>query len=206
MKNTNKDVVFEDEFGENQDQNSASEAGIDGSEGNLDDAEKSLEAQRDEYLAMWKRAQADYKNLRRRGQADLEAGIRRSMQPLLDKLLLVLDHLDMALAAPTPTEETRNFAIGVQMTRDQLMNALEQEQVIEIDTEGSFDPELHQAVEMVENSGLEPGSIVETLRKGYTWRGVVLRYAQVRVAAGDASSKTSAETLAGETDSTQGSN
>lgn len=142
-----------------------------------------IAAKRDEYLELWKRAQADYKNLRRRGQADLEAGIRRSMQPLLDSLLLVLDHLDMALSAPTPTEETRNFAIGVQMTRDQLLRALQQEQVTEIETTGEFDPESHQAVEMVSDTELEPGAIVETVRKGYTWRGVVLRFAQVRVAA-----------------------
>ena len=142
-----------------------------------------IAAKRDEYLELWKRAQADYKNLRRRGQADLEAGIRRSMQPLLDSLLLVLDHLDMALSAPTPTDETRNFAIGVQMTRDQLMTALQAEQVTEIETTGEFDPESHQAVEMVTDTTEEPGVIVETVRKGYTWRGVVLRFAQVRVAA-----------------------
>ena len=150
---------------------------------NTEETPDQILEKRDEYLELWKRAQADYKNLRRRGQADLEAGIRRNMQPLLDSLLLVLDHLDMALTAPTPTEETRNFAIGVQMTRDQLLSALLQEQVLEIVTDGEFDPELHQAVEMVTGSDSEPGNIVETVRKGYSWRGVVLRFAQVKVAA-----------------------
>ncbi len=152
---------------------------------NTEETPDQILEKRDEYLELWKRAQADYKNLRRRGQADLEAGIRRNMQPLLDSLLLVLDHLDMALTAPTPTEETRNFAIGVQMTRDQLLSALLQEQVLEITTDGEFDPELHQAVEMVTDSDSEPGNIVETVRKGYSWRGVVLRFAQVKVAASD---------------------
>jgi molecular chaperone GrpE len=151
------------------------------------DAEDTLESvrtQRDEYLDLWRRAQADYKNLRRRGLADLEAGVRRSMLPLLENLLLVLDYLDMALSTPTPNEETKNFAIGVQMTRDQFLAALRQEEVVEIPTDGAFDPDLHQAVAVVEAEDAEPGAIVETVRKGYTWRGSVLRHAQVRVVAG----------------------
>ncbi len=142
-----------------------------------------LRSERDEYLALWKRAQADYKNLRRRALAELEAGVRAGMLPLLENLLLVLDHLDMALAAPTPSEDAKNFAVGVQMTRDQLQAALEREDVSEIETGGPFDPELHQAVATVPSETTEPGSIVETVRKGYTWRETILRHAQVRVAA-----------------------
>ena len=145
----------------------------------LEDALK----QRDEYLELYKRAQADYKNLRRRAQSDLEAGLRRQMQPLLDSLLLVLDHLDMALMAPTPNEETKNFAIGVEMTRNQLVAALGQEEVSEISTKGAFDPEKHQAVSTVETDEVAPGEIVATIRKGYTWGDLVLRHAHVSVAA-----------------------
>lgn len=141
-----------------------------------------LAAQRDEYLALWKRAQADYKNLRRRALADLEAGVRRSMLPLLESLLLVLDHLDMALASPTESQDAKNFAVGVQMTRDQMLAALEREEVREIPTDGAFDPELHQAVGTATDTDAEPGTIAETVRKGFTWRETVLRHAQVRVA------------------------
>jgi hypothetical protein len=49
-----------------------------------------------------------------------------------------------------------------------------------------FDPDLHQAVAAVETPDAEPGTILETVRKGYAWRGTVLRHAQVRVVAGDA--------------------
>lgn len=144
---------------------------------------ESVMAERDEYLELWKRAQADYKNLRRRAQAELEAGTRRAMQPLLDSLLLVLDHLDMALMAPTPNDETKNYAVGVEMTRNQLVTALRQEGVVEISTQGAFDPELHQAVSTVESPDVEPGAIVATIRKGYTWNDLVLRPAHVSVAA-----------------------
>ena len=165
--------------------------------GDEDPAE--LARQRDEFLGLWKRAQADYKNLRRRGLADLEAGIRRSLQPLLENMLLVLDHLDMALSSPTESEDAKNLAIGVKMTRDQFAAALEREDVQEIPTDGAFDPELHQAVAKVEDSGAEPGTIVETVRKGYRWRDVVLRHAHVRVAAEPASAEAPAEDAGAET-------
>lgn len=193
MKNEDKDSLLEEE--------PESPATPSAEDTPTDPAELSVEqlaAERDEYLELWKRAQADYKNLRRRGMADLEAGVRRSMQPLLDNLLLVLDHLEMALASPVESEDAKNFAIGVELTRKQLLAALAQEEVAEISTDGEFDPEAHQAVEMVADSDAEPGTIVATVRKGYRWRGVVLRYAQVRVAAGPADGESTGDATAEE--------
>lgn len=146
-----------------------------------DDPEE-LRAQRDEYLANWQRARADYQNLRRRTRADVEAMQQGMIQPLLENLLLVLDNLDMALAAPTTTDESKNLAIGVEMTRTQLLQALERESVARIAEGGTFDPEKHQAVESVPDAEAEPGTVLETVRPGYTWRQGVLRYAQVKVA------------------------
>ncbi len=131
------------------------------------------------------RAHADYQNLRRRAQADLEAGIKRQMQPLIEDLLLVLDFLDMALASPATNEETKNLAIGVEMTRNKFVQALEASDVLVIDTSGRFDPALHDASEALENPDQEPGTILATLRRGYKWHEQVLRPAQVRVVAGD---------------------
>lgn len=150
-------------------------------EGQEDEA--TLRKQRDEYLALWQRAQADYKNLKRRSGVEVDGAVRRNMAPLLENLLLVLDYLDMALQSPAELQETKDLAMGVSLTRDQLLRALDQEEVVAISTSGSFDPEQHQAVARVEDSGLEPGSIVGTKRSGYSWRGIVLRPAQVDVAA-----------------------
>ncbi|MDF1798043.1 MAG: nucleotide exchange factor GrpE [Planctomycetota bacterium] len=144
---------------------------------------ESLRAERDDYLARWQRSQADCMNMRRRSNEDLEARLRMRMQPLLESLLLVFDNLDMALASPAETDEAKNLAIGVRMTRDQLLSALGSEDVQRIETGGEFDPNLHQAIQMIPGSGQEPGTIVGTLRTGFTWRDVVLRSAQVHVAA-----------------------
>lgn len=142
-----------------------------------------VSAQRDEYLASLQRAQADYQNLRRRLQSDIDSAVARSKGPLLQDLLLVLDYLDMALASQVATSEGKNLLAGVDMTKGQLVRALEREGVKQVAETGTFDAAVHQAVERVETSASAPNTIVATLRKGYTANGAVLRPAQVQVAA-----------------------
>ena len=146
---------------------------------------ETLVREREEFRARWQRAQADYKNLKRRSQSDFEDQARRSMVGLFDELLRVLDHLDMALACPATTDESKNLAMGVSLTRDQFVKALERERVEPIRESGRFDPEIHEVVETVEDAEREPGTIVTVVRRGYTWRYGVLRPAQVRVVAGE---------------------
>jgi len=135
-----------------------------------------------ENLAHWKRATADYQNLRRRLQADIDAASQRSKQPLLMDLLLVLDYLEMALKTPCTTAEGKNLAAGVELTRSVLLRALERENVHAVSESGKFDPAVHQAVERVETDEHEAGTILGTLRRGYAGNGQVVRPAQVRVA------------------------
>ena len=144
---------------------------------------RELEAKCEDLNARWLRAQADYQNLRRRAQEDLESNLQRHMQPLLVDLLLVLDFLDLALASPAESTETKNLVMGVEMTRTKFVQVLEASDVDEIDTTGEFDPTRHEATDTRTVDGAEPGTIVETVRKGYTWRGRVLRPARVVVAA-----------------------
>ena len=129
-----------------------------------------LMQERDDLEARWRRAQADYQNLKRRQGAELDDMLRRHMQPLLSSLLLVLDHLDMALQTPCESEDAKNLAVGVKMTRDQMLRALEDDEVRPVPEQGAFDPALHQAVATVEDADVAAGEIVDTVRRGYTWR------------------------------------
>ena len=147
-----------------------------------DDRTAELEQRCEELSARFQRAQADYQNLRRRSAADLEAGVKRTIQPLLDELLLVLDFLDLALTSPAETQDARNLLQGIEMTRAKFAQALEAAGVREIASTGIFDPALHEAVETRHEKGLEPGTIIETLRRGYTWQDQALRFARVAVA------------------------
>lgn len=143
-----------------------------------------LLAQRDEYKASWQRAAADYQNLRRRMQTDIEQAVARSKKAVHQDLLLVLDYLEMALASPCTSADAKTLLAGVEMTRAQLLGVLEREGVRAIPEGGTFDAALHQAVASEPTSSVPPGTILATLRKGYTLGGQILRAAQVRVATG----------------------
>lgn len=145
--------------------------------------EQRVQKERDEYYENWRRSQADFQNLRRRQAEVIGASVKATKRELLGELLLVLDYLDMALLTPVETQEGKNLYMGVKMTRDQLMQFLAQREVEPIDTSGSFDPALHEAVETVETTEAEPGAILETTRPGFTLGKDVLRYANVKVAA-----------------------
>ena len=141
------------------------------------------EQERDEYLAQWQRAKADYQNLRRRILDDIDSAVQRETQSLMQEMLTVLDYLDMALASPCESTDAKNLQIGVQMTRSQLWQALERQGAKPIPTEGVFNPKLHQAMATVPSDDVEPGTIIEVLRAGFHKQEQVLRHAQVKVAA-----------------------
>ncbi len=130
----------------------------------------------------WQRALADYQNLRRRLSTDVEDAVRRAKSALLGDLLLVLDYLDMALAAPAASADAQALRAGIELTRQQMWSALQREGVSLIAVDKGFDAAWHECVERVETREHAPGKIVGVLRPGYAWNGTVLRAAQVRVA------------------------
>jgi molecular chaperone GrpE len=140
--------------------------------------------ERDEYLASWKRAAADYQNLKRRLQSDIDSAVALRKAALLADLLLVLDYLDMALASPVATDEGKSLHAGVEATRAAMLGALEREGVRPLPEGGRFDPAVHACVAREVAQGREPGEILATLRRGYTIEGRILRPAQVKVAGG----------------------
>lgn len=145
--------------------------------------------ERDEHLARWQRAQADFQNLRRRTQSDIDNAVRRSQQGLLEGLLLALDQLELALAATREGEAAELLARGVEMTRTSLLHTLSQAGVApmsEVKRGTRFDPARHEAVTSLPAPDVEPGSVIEVLRVGYSWGEMVLRPAQVIVAAASA--------------------
>lgn len=148
-----------------------------------EDQLETARAERDEFEQKWLRAQADFQNLRRRTAEDVEAAVSRAKSEVLAEAITVLDYLDMALDAPVTTDEAKNLKVGVEMTRGQLQGLFDRLDVKPVVAEGIFDPALHQAVSTVETEEHEPGAIVDVVRGGWCMGDIVLRYAQVRVAA-----------------------
>ena len=139
------------------------------------------EAQRDEYLAGWQRTQADFDNYRKRALRQQQEFAARGAERLLAKLLPVLDDLERALAAAADHEEAKVIE-GVEMTKSALAAALASEGLVEIEAAGAFDPHVHEALLAQPVEGVESGTIVQVVQRGYRLGDVVLRPARVVVA------------------------
>jgi molecular chaperone GrpE len=152
-----------------------------------DDAElEEITRERDDYIGRWQRAQADFQNLRRRTQSDIDMAVRRSQQSLLEGILLAIDQLDLALAAPRAGTSADQLARGVEMTRSELLRTLAAAGVrpmADLTPGDRFDPALHQAIASLPSEERDPGTIIDVFRSGYSWGEIVLRPAQVVVAA-----------------------
>ncbi len=127
------------------------------------------------------RTLADFTNYRRRIERDgkkiSEEGKREVILPLLD----IIDDLEKALL--WAGDEDIPFVKGVRNIQRKFMLLLESQGVISFETVGMpFNHELHEAIAVTECDGIEPGLIVNELRRGYLWRNELLRAAQVRVA------------------------
>ena len=154
----------------------ASEPAEDGLQARLDAAE----AERDDYFDRLQRVTADFENYRKRASRDQAAFAERATERLVTELLPVLDALEGALEAAGEHAEAK-LEEGVRLVHRQLADALGKQGVAEIDTDGKFDPHVHEAV-LSQPSEAEEGSIVNVLQKGYRLGEKVVRPARVAVA------------------------
>jgi molecular chaperone GrpE len=147
----------------------------------LEERLAALEAERDEYLNDLKRVAAEFENYRKRAARDQESLVARAHERLVKELLPVLDDLERALEAARDSG-TRSVEEGVRLVHRELKAALDREGLAEIETNGSFDPHVHEAL-LTQPSEAEEGSVLEVLQKGYKLGDRVLRPARVVVAA-----------------------
>ena len=94
-----------------------------------------------------------------------------------------LQDLERALESASGDEEIiRPIAEGVQLTLKSFQDALGKFNIVEVDPQGEpFDPNLHQAMSMVENNEVEPNTVIAVMQKGYTLNGRLVRPAMVMV-------------------------
>ena len=128
----------------------------------------------------WLRSEAELQNFRRRAQRDREDSIQRAQEYVLLDVIGVLDDLERALAAAEEHEEAK-LEEGVRLVHRELKSALDREGLAEIETNGVFDPHVHEAL-LSQPSEAEEGSVLEVLQKGYKLGDRVLRPARVVVA------------------------
>lgn len=131
------------------------------------------------------RTQAEMQNVRRRAELDVEKAHKFGVEKFANEMLNVVDNLERGLAAAPEEEATKAIREGVEMTLNGLISSLERFKVEVVNPEGeSFNPEVHQAMSMVENAEVESGKIMAVMQKGYTLQGRLLRPAMVIVSKG----------------------
>jgi molecular chaperone GrpE len=146
------------------------------------DPKEVLARERDEYLLALQRTQADFENYRKRVARLQEEQSARASGLLVEKLLPVLDALDLAEAHLNGTLEPSEDGRALRASRAMLMDILAKEGLERVDqAEVPFDPSVHDAVAHSEDDGGGGQTVEEVLRSGYRWKGQVLRAAMVRV-------------------------
>lgn len=129
------------------------------------------------------RARADMENFKRRTEQRYADQVKAAKKDLLTKLLGVKDNIERALHYGENAEiGTEGIIEGVRLTQYQLEQVLQQEGVQTIETHGKpFDPHLEEAVQSVNDPNVPDHTVVQEVRKGYTYGDEVLRPAQVIV-------------------------
>jgi molecular chaperone GrpE len=131
----------------------------------------------DSYL----RLAADFDNYRKRVAREHAELHQRANERLLNEILPILDDLERALEAASEHEEAK-LEDGVKLVHQSLSALLERHGLTQIDTEGPFDPHVHEALLTQPGEGADEGSVLQVLQKGYKLGERVLRPARVIVA------------------------
>src|SRR5262245_15781733 len=139
-------------------------------------------SQRDEYLGDLRRVAADFDNYKKRVARDQASLVTRAHERLVKELLPVLDDLERALEAAVEHEEAK-LEEGVALVERQLRSTLAKEGLEEVETDGHFDPHVHEAL-LAQPSEADEGAIIQVLQKGYRLGDRILRPARVVISAG----------------------
>jgi molecular chaperone GrpE len=140
-----------------------------------------LRQERDSLLDRLARLQAEFDNFRKRNAREQQEFRDYALADAIKALLPVVDSFDRALAVPE--RSSGDFHQGIELINRQLHDALAKLGVQPIEAQGApFDPNLHQAVQMVESDEAEDHHVLDELQRGYKLKNRLLRPAMVRVA------------------------
>ncbi|MEK6274906.1 MAG: nucleotide exchange factor GrpE [Actinomycetota bacterium] len=141
---------------------------------------EALRVENEELIETLQRVKADFDNYRKRAARDQESLVARAGERIVKELLPVVDDLERALEAANAHEEAK-LEEGVKLVHRQLEQILEREGLAPVETDGKFDPHVHEAL-LTQPSAADEGDVIEVLQKGYRLGDRVLRPARVVVA------------------------
>lgn len=143
---------------------------------------KTLRQERDEYLLGWKRALADYENLKKQVSNDRSRLKTIFTSDIIASLLPVYDNLEVAVANTPDVPEAREWFEGVKFVKKQFTDIISSLGVMNMEVVGKkFDPKFHEAVGEASDDSLEDGIIISQTQAGFTMNEDLVRPAKVIV-------------------------
>ena len=144
----------------------------------MEDEEKQKE-QLDQLL----RLKADFENTKKRLEREKQDSIKFANEKLLVEILPIVDNLDRALASLSEGHDPSKVMQGLKLAQQELHGVLEEHGVEQVKAAGEpFDPQLHEAVGVVETPDEKDGTVVDEVQRGYLLNGRLIRPSRVRIA------------------------
>ncbi|KMV72665.1 nucleotide exchange factor GrpE [Rosenbergiella epipactidis] len=177
--------VLNAEQAEQQNQQDASES-IDPRDERIAELEKALAESQGGVREAQVRAQAEIENIRRRTEIDIEKAHKFALEKFANELLPVIDSLERALEVSNKENpELASMVEGIELTLKSLLDAVRKFGVEVVgDTHVPFNPDVHQAMSMIESADVAPNHVIMVMQRGYTLNGRLLRPAMVAVSKG----------------------
>jgi molecular chaperone GrpE len=139
-----------------------------------------------EYLTKLKYLQADFENYRRRAEKQVQDAVTRSNENLVSSLIGVIDDFENAILAGESTKNKDALLDGIKMVHKKLDCLLASEGLERLECVGQqFDPIKHEVLAQIPTNEHESGTVIEEARKGFVFKGKVLRPSVVTIACED---------------------
>ena len=145
--------------------------------------ESGVEQKAKESLDQLLRLKADLENTKKRLERDKQEAIKFANERLLMEVLPIVDNLDRAMASLSEGHDPEQVRQGLKLAQEELHQVLESHGVKTVQAKGQpFDPQLHEAVGVVEAPEQMDGTVVDEVQRGYLLNGRLIRPSRVRIA------------------------
>lgn len=125
---------------------------------------------------------AEFENFRKRSEKEKSQMFEIGAKTVVEKILPVIYNFERGLAAVSEEQKDSSFVQGMELVYKQILTTLEEIGVKPIEAVGQeFDPNLHNAVMMVDDDDKESGTVAEEMQKGYMYKESVVRHSMVKV-------------------------
>lgn len=152
---------------------------------NLEELLQQKELELQSFEDKYKRAYADFENTKKRLEREKYQALEYANEGILKDFLPILDTLESALNGTKDMQDSMEaigkIQDGLQLTIDNFIKALQKHSVEVIDTDGEFDPNVHNAIMQVKDENKQDGHISQVIQKGYKYKDRIIRPSMVSI-------------------------